>query len=69
MSDASGDGFNMSLRKYLKRVGVTSQQAIEEAVRASGKSSGAVAVKVVLTAPEIGLEHVIDGEIALSGDA
>ena len=69
MSDASGDGFNMSLRKYLKRVGVTSQQAIEEAVRASGKTSGAVAVKVVLTAPEIGLEHVIEGEIALSGDA
>ncbi|WP_333832905.1 DUF6494 family protein [Rubrimonas sp.] len=69
MSEASGDGFNMSLRKYLKRVGVTSQQAIEEAVRASGKTSGAVAVKVVLTAPEIGLEHVIDGEIALAEDA
>ncbi|MGF1658897.1 MAG: DUF6494 family protein [Rubrimonas sp.] len=69
MSEASGDGFNMSLRKYLKRVGVTSQQAIEEAVRASGKTSGSVAVKVVLTAPEIGLEHVIDGEIALAEDA
>lgn len=58
----------MSLRKYLKRVGVTSQQAIEEAVRASGRTSGAVSVKIVLSAPEIGLEHVVNGEISLSED-
>ena len=72
MSDASADGFNMSLRKYLKRVGVTSQQAIEEAVRearAKGQVTGAVPVRVVLSAPEIGLEHVVEGEIALSEDA
>lgn len=30
------DEFNMSLRKFLKQVGVTSQQAIEEAVRSAG---------------------------------
>ena len=29
----SDDGFNMSLRKFLKKVGVTSQSEIEEAVR------------------------------------
>ena len=31
--------FNMSLRKYLKRVGVTSQQAIERHVREHGELS------------------------------
>ena len=29
------DNFNMSMRKFLKTVGVTSQQQIEEAVRAA----------------------------------
>ena len=33
------DILNMSVRKFLKKVGVTSQQEIEEAVRA-GVSSG-----------------------------
>ena len=28
--------FNISMRKYLKEVGVTSQQAIEEVVRKEG---------------------------------
>ncbi|MFT6683030.1 MAG: hypothetical protein ACJAQV_000181, partial [Loktanella salsilacus] len=32
----SDDTFNMSMRKFLKQVGVTSQQAIEEAMRAKG---------------------------------
>ena len=30
------DAFNMSMRKFLKQVGVTSQQAIEEGLRARG---------------------------------
>ena len=30
------DDFNMSMRKFLKQVGVTSQQTIEEAMRAAG---------------------------------
>ena len=33
------DRFNMSVRKFLKHVGVTSQRVIEEAVR-SGKVAG-----------------------------
>ena len=57
--------FNMSMRKFLKQVGVTSQQQIEAAVRASGKSSGTVPVKVVVTGPDIGLDHVVEGEIDL----
>jgi hypothetical protein len=58
--------FNMSMRKFLKHVGVTSQQEIEKAIRASGRNDGRIAVKVVLTAGDIGLEHVVEGEIELS---
>ena len=58
----SDDDFNMSMRKYLKQVGVTSQQAIEEAVRKAG-ASGPFEAKVVLTMPELGLEHVVIGTI------
>ena len=57
--------FNMSMRKFLKQVGVTSQQQIEAAVRASGKTSGTVAVKVTVSGPDIGLDHVVEGEIDL----
>lgn len=70
----SNDGFNMSLRKFLKRVGVTSQQQIEEAVRAAradGRLTGktSVAARVELTVPALGTRHVIDGEISLAEDA
>ena len=59
------ENFNMSLRKFLKQVGVTSQQEIEKAVRNSGMSSGNIAVKVVLSADAVGLEHTVEGEIEL----
>jgi hypothetical protein len=61
------DRFNMSIRKYLKTVGVTSQREIELAVRkaaADGKLKGLpVKAKVVLTIADIGLRHEIDGDI------
>ncbi len=57
--------FNMSMRKFLKQVGVTSQQQIEKAVRESGEDSGTVSVKVVLSGDGIGLDHVVEGEIDL----
>jgi Family of unknown function (DUF6494) len=61
------DRFNMSIRKYLKTVGVTSQREIELAVRkaaADGKLKGKpIKAKVVLTIPDIGLRHEIDGDI------
>jgi hypothetical protein len=57
--------FNMSLRKYLKHVGVTSQQQIERAVRESGKTTGRIPVRIVLSAEDIGLEHTVDGHIEL----
>jgi hypothetical protein len=60
------DKFNMSLRKFLKQVGVTSQQQIERLVRdqaLAGQST--LKVKMVLTAEGTGLNHVVEGEIDL----
>ncbi|MFW2589417.1 DUF6494 family protein [Sagittula sp. SSi028] len=57
------DDFNMSMRKFLKQVGVTSQQAIEEAMRAAETSGQTFAVKAVITIPELGMTHEVDGEI------
>ena len=63
----SEEAFNMSLRKFLKTVGVTSQREIEEAVRAArvaGKlPGGAVTAKVVLTIGEIDRAHEVTGQI------
>ena len=56
------DAFNMSMRKFLKQVGVTSQQRIEEAVRAANPE-GPVRAKVVLTLEGLEMEHVVEGEI------
>jgi hypothetical protein len=56
------DDFNMSMRKFLKHVGVTSQQEIEKAARESGRS-GPFHTKVVLTIDGLDLEHVITGTI------
>ena len=58
--------FNMSMRKYLKEVGVTSQQAIEDVVRDEGLGGkGKLKVKMVLTGEGAGLKHEVDGEIDL----
>ena len=56
--------FNMSMRKFLKKVGVTSQQQIEKTVREgnlSGQSS--IHAKVVLTIAGTDLNHVIEETI------
>ena len=65
------DRFNMDIRKFLKVVGVTSQREIETAVRnalANGKigESALLKPRVTLSIPELGVEHVVDGEIGLS---
>jgi hypothetical protein len=59
------DKFNMSLRKFLKQVGVTSQRAIEDVVRQTKPGTGSLRVKMVLTAPGTSLNHVIEGDIDL----
>ncbi|MEM9278788.1 MAG: DUF6494 family protein [Pseudomonadota bacterium] len=59
--------FNMSMRKFLKQVGVTSQQEIERIVREADLSGrDKLSVKVVLTADGTDLNHVVEGEIDLS---
>jgi hypothetical protein len=52
-------------------VGVTSQQAIEEAMRAKGGTEGQTfEAKVVLTVNGLDLEHTVTGQIAgASSDA
>lgn len=60
------DRFNMSMRRFLKEVGVTSQQAIEALVRNSGlQGEGKLKMKMVLTADGTSLNHVVEGEIDL----
>lgn len=60
---------NLSLRKVLKRVGVTSQQEIEAAVRAAAPAPGKLPVRAVVSIPALGLEHVIEDEIEVGGEA
>ena len=58
--------FNMTLRKSLKQVGVTSQQQIEKVVREENlEGRKALNVKVVLTAEGTSLNHVVEGKIEL----
>ena len=67
------DSFNMSMRKFLKTVGVTSQQKIEEAVRAARDSGalggGPIRARMVLTLEGLDMEHVVEGEITLDEPA
>ena len=59
--------FNITMRKYLKEVGVTSQQAIERVVREENLAGkGRLRVKMVLTADDTDLRHVVEGEIDLT---
>jgi hypothetical protein len=58
--------FNMSLRKFLKEVGVTSQQEIERVVREENlEGKRKLKMKMVLTAEDTGLRHVVEGDIDL----
>lgn len=58
------DEFNMSMRKFLKQVGVTSQQAIEDGLRTKGAGAGdSFEAKVVLTIEGLDVEHVVTGVI------
>ena len=65
------DAFNMSVRKFLKKVGVTAQREIEQAVRdsvQSGKLKGneKLPAKMVLTIDKLGLRHEVSEEIQLA---
>ena len=67
------DRLNVSIRKFLKVVGITSQREIEKAVRDAadaGSLSGSekLPAKMTLSIPALGLEHVIDHEIDAAAD-
>ncbi|PZX19120.1 hypothetical protein LX81_00820 [Palleronia aestuarii] len=61
------DDFNMSMRTFLKEVGVTSQQAIEDAMRDADTAGRSFDAKVVLTIDGLELEHVVTGRITGRG--
>ena len=64
------DTFNMQLRKFLKKVGITSQREIEQAVRAAredGRLAGAekLSAKMTLSVPALGLTVDVEDDIGL----
>jgi hypothetical protein len=64
--------FNIDVRKFLKRFGVTAQREIEKAVdaaleRAALSGDETLPVRATLTIPGVLPELQIDGEIALGG--
>jgi hypothetical protein len=64
------DRFNLSVRTFLKEVGVTSQREIEKAVRdalTSGRLRGDSQIEATMTLqiPELGLTHIVDGHVDL----
>jgi transcription elongation GreA/GreB family factor len=64
------DEFNMSMRKFLKQVGVTSQQAIEKAVREAreaGTLGDSLQVRAVVTIDGLEMQHEVTGTIRTAG--
>ncbi|HTQ00518.1 MAG TPA: DUF6494 family protein [Casimicrobiaceae bacterium] len=65
------EAFNLSIRKFLKMVGIGSQRDIERAVQ-SALAAGAIAgtetfaVKVTLEVAGLNLRAAFDGEIKLT---
>ncbi|MGX9430905.1 MULTISPECIES: DUF6494 family protein [Bradyrhizobium] len=64
------DVFNESLRRFLKRVGITSQREIEKAVRDgidAGRLKGheKLTAKMTLTIDAVGLKHEVTEDITL----
>jgi hypothetical protein len=65
------DNLNMQVRQYLKKVGITSQRTIEQAIQrqiGSGQLTGSEQfnIKMVLSIPELDINQEINGEIKLS---
>jgi len=62
--------FTGEIRKFLKKVGITSQIEIENAVRAAlagGRLDGSKPLRavMVLEVPELGLRHTIEHQLAM----
>jgi len=66
------EAFNLSVRRFLKKLGVTSQREIESGVRElidAGALSGSetLEARAVVTVEGLEREIVVTGEIALAG--
>ena len=64
------DTLNMEVRKFLKKVGVTSQREIEHAILKAveeGRLQGSetLDLKMTLELPQLDLKHCIDGKVAM----
>ncbi len=64
------DTLNMEIRKFLKKVGVSSQREIEHAVQNAiddGTLTGSesLSVKMTLELPDLDIKHELDGSIKL----
>lgn len=60
------DKFNMSLRRFLKRVGISSQKEIERFVREKKLGgTGQIRVRAVVSAVELDFSHTVEGKIDL----
>lgn len=62
--------FNIEMRKFLKKVGITSQRVIEQAIRdaiAEGKLTGKerLEVSATLRLESLGISEPINGSISL----
>jgi hypothetical protein len=68
--DMNEDAFNMSVRKFLKKVGVTAQREIEQAVRAAAESGklkgGALPARATFTIGGVDLTFDVTGEVETS---
>lgn len=64
------DTFNLQIRKFLKKVGITSQREIETAVRKAIEdgdidAAGKLHATITLRVPAVGIELDIEDDIAL----
>ncbi|UWR24340.1 DUF6494 family protein [Sulfitobacter sp. S190] len=57
------DEFNMSMRKFLKQVGVTSQQAIEDSMRDADTAGKTFTARATITIDGLDMTHEVTGEI------
>lgn len=65
------DKLNMAIRKFLKRVGITSQREMERAIYGAVESGqlnvdGTVHARVTMELPDLGKTVVIEADLQLS---
>ncbi|MDX1572691.1 MAG: DUF6494 family protein [Methylophaga sp.] len=64
------DTLNMEIRQFLKKVGISSQREIEQAIYAALETeqlngNETLPIKISLTMPDLDLHHHVSGQIKL----